>query len=136
MPLLIIFQSFTTPVLKSGHSGGSCFMPLSIFSHLPHFCCRHGDSRVSWFMPISILFQSFPTHVLYAGGSGGSCVMPLSIMFHSFTTPVLLSVHSGGSCFMPLSIFGHLPHFCCRQGIQGSHGLCHFQYCFSHLPHV
>ena len=36
---------------------------------------------------------------------------------------------------MPLSIFSHLPHLCCSQGVQGARVLCHFQYCFSHLPH-
>ena len=35
LPLSIMFQSFNTHILSSGLSGGSCFMPLSIFSHLP-----------------------------------------------------------------------------------------------------
>ena len=36
LPLSIMFQSFNTHKLSSELSGGSCFMPLSIFSHLPH----------------------------------------------------------------------------------------------------
>ena len=57
-------QSSTTPLLWEAGSGGSCFMSLTIFSHLPHSCCWQGGSRVSWFMPLSILFQSFTTLLL------------------------------------------------------------------------
>jgi hypothetical protein len=61
LPLSIMFQSFTTRVLSSGHSKGSCDMPRSIFNHLPHLCCSQGGSRGLCFMPLSILFQSFTT---------------------------------------------------------------------------
>jgi hypothetical protein len=64
-------------------------MSLTIFSHLPQFCCWEGGSRVSWFMPLSILFQSFNTHVLWAGGFRRLMFVQLSIMFQSFTTPLL-----------------------------------------------
>jgi hypothetical protein len=54
MPLSILFQSFTTHVLWAG---SSCFMALSIFSHLPHFCCRQWGSGGSCFLQLSIMFQ-------------------------------------------------------------------------------
>ena len=37
---------------------------------------------------------------------------------------------------MQLTIFSHLLHFSVGTRVQSSHGLCHFQYCFSHLPHM
>ena len=112
MPLSIMFQSFTTPVLQSGHSGGSCFMPHSIFSHLSHLCCSKGGSRGSCFMPLSILFQSFTTLLLEAKGLRRLMLFDtfnnISAIYHTFAI--------GG------------------WGVQEAHVFCHFQYCFSHLP--
>ena len=37
-------------------------------------------------------------------------------------------------CHFQYSIIYHT--FALGRGVQGSHGLCHFQYCYSHLPHL
>jgi hypothetical protein len=84
-------------------------MPLSMFSHLPHYCYRQG-------------------------GSGGSCLLPLSIMFNLLPH---LCCRKGDQeahvlCHLQYSVIYHT--FALGRGVQGSHGLCHFQYCFSHLP--
>ena len=106
MPLLIMFQSFTTPLLQVGGSRGSCFMPLSI------------------------MFQSFTDPLLQAVCSGVSCFMTLSILFQSFTT---LLLQAGGfrrlmfiATFNNVSVFYHT--FAVGMGVQDPHALCNFQY--------
>ena len=64
--------------------------------------------------------------------------MPLSILFQSFTTPVLCAW--GFRRFMFFATFNIVSviyHTCAiGRGIKEAHVLCHFQYCFSHLPHL
>ena len=122
-------QSFTTPVLQSRHSESSCFMPLSIFSHLPHLCCSQGVEWVRVSCHFQYCFNHSP-HLCYRqGGSGGSCFMPLSIMFQSFT-PLLLQARGLRrlmfvDTFNNISVIYH--SFAVGSGAQEVHVYCHSQ---------
>ena len=110
-------------------------MSLTIFSHLPHFCCWQRGSRVSWFMPLSILFQSFITQVIWAGGLRRlmfcATFNNVSVIYHSF------AVGRGFRRLMfydTFNIVSVIYRTCAiGRGVQEAHGFCHFQYCFSHL---
>jgi hypothetical protein len=59
-----------------------------IFNHLPHLCCRQGDSRGSWYMPLSILFHSFSTLLLWPKGLRRlmfyATFNTVSVIYHTF----------------------------------------------------
>ena len=83
----IMFQSFTTRVLQSGLSEGSCVMPLTIFNHLPHLCCSQGVQGSCVLCHFQYFFSHLPhlccsqciqeSHVL--------CHFQYSVIYHTIT---------------------------------------------------
>jgi hypothetical protein len=111
-------------------------MSLTIFNHLQHFCSRQGGSRVSWFMPLSIIFSLLP-HLCGRKGDQETnvlCHLQYSVIYHTFDLGRGVQ-GSHGLCHFQY-FYSHVPHLCYRQGVQEAHVFCHFQYCFSQLPHI
>jgi hypothetical protein len=111
-------------------------MPLSIFSHLPHYCYRQGGSGGSFLLPLSIMFSLLPHLCCRKGDQEANvlCHLQYSVIYHTFAV---------GRGFMGLIFFATFKNvsvifhsFAVGRGVQEAHGFCHFQYCFSYLPHM
>ena len=87
-------------------------------------------------MPLSIMFSLLP-HLCCRKGDQDAHVLShlqYSVIYHTFALGRGVQ-GSHGLCHFQYC-FSHLPHMCYRQGVQGAHVFCHFQYCFNHLPHM
>jgi hypothetical protein len=112
------------------------FHNVSLIFHICAICKGFQEAHV--LCHSQYCFSLLP-HLCYRqGGSGGSCFLPLALMFQSFndTSAIGRGFQEAHVCCHFQYCFSHLPHLCYRQGVQKAHILCHFKYCFSHLPHL
>ena len=112
-------------------------MPLSIFSHLPHIFCSQGVQGLVFYATFNIVLVIYHTCAI---GKGFRRLMVYatfnndSVIYHSFA---VVRAFRRLMFYATFNIVLVIYRTCAEgRGVKEAHGFCHFQYCFSHLPHM